>query len=49
MGQPMALNLAHAGVDLVGWNRSRERPASLRTARASVASTVEEVLARTGP
>lgn len=47
MGQPMALNLAKAGTNLVVWNRSAERAEPLRSAGAAVASSAEEVFART--
>ena len=47
MGQPMALNLARADVDLVVWNRTPERTTPLREAGAAVADTVDEVFART--
>ncbi|WP_341772512.1 NAD(P)-dependent oxidoreductase [Burkholderia gladioli] len=43
MGQPMALNLARAGIELVIWNRSSERCAPLREAGAQVADTLDEV------
>ncbi|ATF89507.1 NAD(P)-dependent oxidoreductase, partial [Burkholderia gladioli] len=43
MGQPMALNLARAGIELVIWNRSPERCAPLREAGAQVADTLDEV------
>lgn len=43
MGQPMALNLARAGVDLVVWNRSADRCERLREAGATVAETPGEV------
>ncbi|HEY8608328.1 MAG TPA: NAD(P)-dependent oxidoreductase [Noviherbaspirillum sp.] len=43
MGQPMALNLARAGVSLVVWNRSVERCAPLQAAGATVADTAEDV------
>jgi len=46
MGQPMALNLAHTGVDLVVWNRSLDATRALREAGAEVADTVEDVFAR---
>src|SRR4051812_2560943 len=46
MGQPMALNLARAGVDLVVWNRSPQRAEPLRAAGAEVATDVDEVFAR---
>lgn len=45
MGQPMALNLVHAGVDLVVWNRSLDAAGALREAGAEVADTVEDVFA----
>lgn len=45
MGQPMALNLARAGVALVVWNRTPARAEPLRAAGAHVAGTVEEVFA----
>lgn len=43
MGQPMALNLARAGTDMVVWNRSADRCRPLREAGARVAETVDEV------
>lgn len=43
MGQPMALNLARAGIPLVVWNRSLERCEPLRTAGANVADAAEDV------
>jgi 3-hydroxyisobutyrate dehydrogenase len=46
MGQPMALNLARAGTDLVVWNRTAERTRPLRTAGADVAGGPREVFAR---
>ena len=46
MGQPMALNLARAGTDLVVWNRSPERAEPLRAAGATLAPSVDEVFAR---
>lgn len=46
MGQPMALNLARAGVPLVVWNRSPARSEPLRAAGASVAARPAEVLDR---
>lgn len=46
MGQPMALNLVQAGVDLVVWNRTPERTEPLRAAGAAVAAGVDEVFAR---
>lgn len=45
MGQPMALNLARAGVDLVVWNRSPARTAAVAAAGARVAVTPSEVFA----
>ena len=47
MGQPMALNLAAAGVDLVVWNRTPDKTAPLRAAGADVADTVDDVFAGT--
>ena len=46
MGQPMALNLARAGTDLVVWNRSPARAAPLLAVGAKLASSVDEVFAR---
>lgn len=43
MGQPMALNLARAGTDLVVWNRSPLRAEPLRAAGARVAGSANEV------
>ncbi|WP_369369719.1 NAD(P)-dependent oxidoreductase [Promicromonospora sp. Populi] len=43
MGQPMALNLARAGVELIVWNRTPERAAPLRASGAVVANSVDEV------
>lgn len=43
MGQPMALNLARAGTELVVWNRSPERCEALRLAGAQIATTAHEV------
>ncbi|MFC4066474.1 NAD(P)-dependent oxidoreductase [Actinoplanes subglobosus] len=48
MGQPMALNLARAGTDLIVWNRSPERTVPLREAGAVVAGDVAEVFATAG-
>ncbi|MFL6123801.1 NAD(P)-dependent oxidoreductase [Actinophytocola sp.] len=48
MGQPMALNLAHAGTPLVVWNRTPSRTGPLRDAGAVVASDPAEVFATTG-
>jgi 3-hydroxyisobutyrate dehydrogenase len=46
MGQPMALNLALSGVQLVVWNRSPGRTEALRAAGARVAASGAEVLAQ---
>jgi 3-hydroxyisobutyrate dehydrogenase len=46
MGQPMALNLARAGTELVVWNRSPARCEPLREAGAQVAGSVGEVYRR---
>ncbi|MEX3959138.1 NAD(P)-dependent oxidoreductase [Trinickia sp. EG282A] len=43
MGQPMALNLARAGTELIVWNRTPERGDALREAGAQVAESVAEV------
>ncbi len=43
MGQPMALNLARAGVDLLVWNRTTERCDPLREAGAKLAASAAEV------
>lgn len=43
MGQPMALNLARAGVPLIVWNRTRDRAEPLRAAGARVAASKAEV------
>lgn len=45
MGQPMALNLARAGVDLVVWNRSPQRCAPVQRIGARVAATPPELFA----
>lgn len=37
MGQPMALNLAHAGTPLIAWNRTAARAQPLRAAGAHIA------------
>lgn len=47
MGQPMALNLARAGTDLVVWNRTQARCEPLRAAGARLASSPEQLFART--
>ena len=46
MGQPMALNLARAGIQLVVWNRTPARLAPLVAAGAETADDVDGVLAR---
>ena len=43
MGQPMALNVARAGMALVVWNRSVDKSEPLRAAGASVAPSPAEV------
>lgn len=43
MGQPMALNLARAGMPLVVWNRTAERCKPLAAAGAAVAESPAEV------
>jgi NAD binding domain of 6-phosphogluconate dehydrogenase len=47
MSQPMALNLARAGTDLVVWNRTQARCEPLRAAGARLASSPEQLFART--
>jgi len=47
MGQPMALNMARAGVPLFVWNRSSGLCEPLQAAGASVATSAREVFART--
>ena len=47
MGQPMALNLARAGTQLIVWNRSADRCESLRAAGATVATNPAEVFKQT--
>ena len=47
MGQPMALRLAGAGVDLVVWNRTRTRTEPLAATGARVVDTPAEVFAAT--
>ncbi|MGW2564106.1 NAD(P)-dependent oxidoreductase [Streptomyces sp. NPDC001514] len=46
MGQPMALNLARSGQDLVVWNRTAARSEPLRAAGAQVAACPAEVFDR---
>ncbi|MGW5134001.1 NAD(P)-dependent oxidoreductase [Streptomyces sp. NPDC004135] len=48
MGQPMALNLARAGMRPVVWNRTAERCAPVRAAGAEVAASTAEVFRRCG-
>lgn len=43
MGQPMALNLARAGIGLIVWNRTPERCTALRDAGAQVAESAGDV------
>ena len=45
MGQPMALNLARAGTDLIVWNRTPARAEPLRAAGATVAADPAQVFA----
>lgn len=45
MGEPMALNLARAGVSLLVWNRSPGAGEKLRTAGAAVAATPADLFA----
>jgi 3-hydroxyisobutyrate dehydrogenase len=46
MGQPMALNLARAGTDLIVWNRTPARTEPLRAAGADIAGGPDEVFER---
>ncbi|GAA4516164.1 MULTISPECIES: NAD(P)-dependent oxidoreductase [Nonomuraea] len=46
MGQPMAVNLARAGIPLVVWNRTPGRCDPVRAAGAEVAASPDEVLRR---
>jgi len=43
MGEPMALNLARSGVELIVWNRTPGKAERLRDAGAAVAHSLEEV------
>jgi 3-hydroxyisobutyrate dehydrogenase len=43
MGQPMALNLARAGIPLIVWNRSADKAEPLRAAGARVAERAGDV------
>jgi 3-hydroxyisobutyrate dehydrogenase len=43
MGQPMALNVARAGIPLLVWNRTPERAEPLVAAGATAAGSVDEV------
>lgn len=45
MGEPIALNLVRAGVDLLVWNRTAEKTKALEAAGASVAGSPAEVFA----
>ena len=47
MGQPMALNLARAGTQLIVWNRSADKSEPLRAAGATVATNPAEIFKRT--
>ena len=47
MGEPMALNLARAGMSLVVWNRTPDKARALASAGAEVAVSVREVFERT--
>lgn len=46
MGTPMALNLARAGIPLLGWNRTPGKTAALEDAGAEVARDPAELFAR---
>jgi 3-hydroxyisobutyrate dehydrogenase len=48
MGEPMALNLARAGTDLVVWNRTPDKALALKQAGARVAPTAYDVLSEAG-
>lgn len=48
MGQPMAVNLARAGLPLLVWNRTPVRAGPVAGAGAEVAATLAEVFARAG-
>jgi 3-hydroxyisobutyrate dehydrogenase len=48
MGQPMAINLAKAGTDLLVWNRSPERLPPVLGAGARAAASVEALFAEAG-
>ncbi len=47
MGEPMAIRLVRAGVDLTVWNRSPERSELLRTEGAAIAESAYDVFAAT--
>jgi 3-hydroxyisobutyrate dehydrogenase len=47
MGEPMASNLAKAGMPIVVWNRTPEKTAPLERAGAAIAATAAEVFSRT--
>jgi len=46
MGQPMALNMAKAGVNLIVWNRTAARAEALKEAGATVATNIDQVFQR---
>ncbi|MCB8877853.1 NAD(P)-dependent oxidoreductase [Acidisoma silvae] len=46
MGEPMAMNLAQAGVRLLVWNRSNAKCARLASAGAAIAASLDELFAR---
>ena len=46
MGEPMAMNLARAGIRLVVWNRSTAKCAPLTAAGAATAADLDELFAR---
>ncbi len=46
MGTPMAVNLVHAGIPLVVWNRTLERCIPLEEAGAKVAQTADALFSR---
>jgi len=47
MGEPMALNLARAGIPLIVWNRTPDKARALASVGAEVAVSVREVFERT--
>ena len=44
MGAPMAVNLVHAGFDVVGWNRTLSKATPVKEAGGSVAKTPAEAV-----